>query len=101
MNCSQSNQVFEGRSTFYDALQSRARQVALAEYDLDPHWDSGFGQAVHEYYVSEVAKNLVDTCAFMHCGIDDQVCDPLVRVSIVLLMANSRAKETILTIQLW
>jgi hypothetical protein len=97
---SQMSQVFEGRSTFYDALQFSARQVAAAEYDLEPNWDCGFGQAAYESYVSEAAKNLVDTCGFIHYGIDDLVRDCLV-IGVAPLMRNSRAKETTSTIQLW
>jgi len=84
----------------YDALQSSAHQAATAEYDLEPNWDTGFGQAVYESYLSVAAKNLVDTCGFMHYGIDDLVRDCLVIV-VALLIGNSRAKETTSTIQLW
>jgi hypothetical protein len=48
------------------------------KYDLDPDWESGYGQAAHASYVSAAAKKLVDSSGFMHYGTDDQVCDRMV-----------------------
>jgi hypothetical protein len=67
--------VFEESSAFHTILQAKARQVAQAKYDLAPDWECGFGQAEYEIYMSEAAKELVDSSRFMHHGIDDQVRD--------------------------
>jgi hypothetical protein len=94
-----SYQVFEGRSTFYSSLESRARQVVKEKYDLEPDWDFCYGQAAYQRHVSKAARQLLDTSGFMHYGIDDQVRHWIFWVA--LLMMNFRGREIILTTWPW
>lgn len=67
--------MFEERSSLYGGLAARARRIARDNYDLYPDWIAGFGQAAYTGYVSEAAKELIDSSQFMHHGVDEQVRD--------------------------
>jgi len=78
-----------------------ARQITKEKYDLEPDWVAGFGQAAYAEYVSEAAKELMDTSQFMHHGIDKQVRDWAVFYTQASLMEIYRAREIISITRHW